>query len=113
MTEDEKRRQKADLLLEYEEAEQSVAHLREKATRIATRIEAVSRWLLNAAGNNDTFSDRVYVSTAGSELFEVPTNAQIPPAMDFSEAVKLVNEIRAGIRRVQELKQRKAALGLR
>ena len=38
MTEDEKRQQKAMLLLEHQEAEQNLAHLEEKAERLSRRI---------------------------------------------------------------------------
>lgn len=114
MTEDEKRRQKADLLLEYAEAEQNLSHLREKATRLGVRIEAVSKWLLKAGENqNDKIGDRVYVSTAGSSTFDILTDPEIPIAMNFSEASKLIEEIRAGIHKVIDLRQRKAALGLK
>jgi hypothetical protein len=113
MTEDEKRRQKADLLLEYAETEQHLAHLREKATRQSQRIEAVSQWLSKAGDSRNSGMDKVYVSSGGGAVFNVPTDPEIPIAMDFAEAAKLVEEIKAAIRKLAELAQRKAALGLR
>jgi hypothetical protein len=115
VTEDEKRRQKADLLLEYEETEQHLAHLKEKAIRTGQNVEAVSRWLLNAGEPySDKISERFYITSGGgSALVDVLTDPQVALAMDFNAAAKLVEEIRAGHRKIQELKQRKASLGLK
>jgi hypothetical protein len=43
MTDDEKRQQKAMLLLAYQEAEENLAHAQERATRIAGAIEEVGK----------------------------------------------------------------------
>jgi hypothetical protein len=115
VTQDEMRRQKADLLLEYEEAEQHLAHLQEKAIRTGQRVEAVSKWLLNAGEPyKDRISDRIYVSGGGgSTTIEVLSDPQVAIAMDFEAATKLIEEIRTSHRKIQELKQRKANLGLK
>jgi hypothetical protein len=114
VTQDEMRRQKADLLLEYEEAEQHLAHLREKAIRTGQRVEAISKWLLNAGEPyNDRIGDRFYVSGGGGSAMIEIADPQVAIAMDFDAAKKLIEEIRSAHKKIQELKQRKQSLGLK
>src|SRR6476620_6088085 len=84
------RRQKADLLLEYEEAEQHLAHLREKAIRTGQRVEAVAKWLLHAGEPyTERISDRIYISSGGGSVtIDVLSDPQIAIAMDFEDATK-------------------------
>ena len=45
MTEDQKRQQKAELLLSYQEAQDNLAHLRHKAHKMAEPFATVATWL--------------------------------------------------------------------
>jgi hypothetical protein len=116
MTEDEKRQQKAMLLLECQEAEQHLAHLQEKAKRISQNILAVSKWIenrskgYNAAGSGE--EDKVYVTEIGRYV-NIFADPEIAKAMDFEAANSLAIELNEARRRVRELSERKKALGLK
>lgn len=113
MTEDEKRQQKGMLLLEYQEAEDNLAHLEEKAKRVSKNISAVSKWLedrtrgYTPAGGGD---DKVYVD---NRYIDIQNNPEIVNAMDFEAAKSLALEIKEARRKVQELAERKKSLGVK
>jgi hypothetical protein len=82
MTEDEKRQQKAMLLLEYQEAEQHLAHLEAKAASTSRRLAVVSEWLANASKRHNDLRDQFYSSQSGGEVSVQDPQVQI--AMDFA-----------------------------
>lgn len=112
MTEDEKRQQKAMLLLEYHDAEQNLAHLEAKASSASKRLVAVATWLKSASRRHDSIHDKFYVADMGGEV-NVTEEPLIPSSMDFGATVKLIQDIRDGRKTVDELFQRKQSLGLK
>jgi len=58
MTDDEKRQQKAMLLLEYQEAEDNLAHLLEQAKRKAAAFKEVAVWLDDVAVDVKSYDPR-------------------------------------------------------
>ncbi|SRR6266496_3292568 len=113
MTEDEKRQQKAMLLLEYQEAEEHLAHLQEKAKRLSENVLAVAKWMedrshsYTTAGGSD---DKAYVN---NRYVNILNNPEIVKAMDFEVAKSLALEIKEAKRRVEELAERKKSLGVK
>lgn len=107
MTDDEKRQQKAMLLLEYQEAEGNLAHLREKASRMQEPFRDIASWL-----NSATLEFR---KTEDFQLnANVRSNAEAyRKAMNFDSAVSLMDEIQKAEKTVEELARRKSALGLK
>ena len=110
MTEDEKRQQKAMLLLEYQEAEEHLANLQEKAKRISARLLAVSKWMENCASGG-AVSDKVHVSELGGVVSV--SSPEIIDAVNFPAARSLYTELMEAQRRVRELSDRKHSLGLK
>jgi hypothetical protein len=108
MTDDEKRQQKAMLLLDFHEAERNLAHLKEKAQRKAMRVKAVADWLTQAT-QMVTAPDTVNASTGYVNIVEDP---EFEMAMNFDAISKLVRDLREAYIRVADLTKRKTALGL-
>jgi hypothetical protein len=107
MTENEKRALKAELLLRYQEAEDDLRHLREKAKAIAAKCTEVGQWL---DGLGDASSEREHRSRAA----QIRTNTDsYKTALDLDQAIQLADEIVTAERNLQELSRRKADLGLR
>lgn len=107
MTDDEKRSQKAELLLKAQETEDDLRHLREKAKSTAAKIAEVRQWL---DGVGDASSEREQRSRSAQIRGNVDHYKR---ALDLDEAIKLADEIRDTERKLQELANRKAELGLR
>jgi coenzyme F420-reducing hydrogenase alpha subunit len=106
MTPDETRNQKALLLLEYQEAEQQVADLEEKAARIAERIGAVSQWLKTISSNREIHPSDIPVWIAGAKA-DIFKDSQFAAAMNLEDARKLVQEIIEARERLSDLTRRK------
>jgi hypothetical protein len=107
MTEDEKRNQKAMLLLDYQEAEQELAHLRTKAAKLSGDMYWVREWLDHAAkGNND--------DKTRTEDGNIRANFR-----NYSETLKmeallaLVDDIHKAEGKVATLAGQKTSLGLK
>jgi hypothetical protein len=104
MTEDEKRRQKADLLLEFQEAEHELANLREKAKRFSGKLKALSEWMADCSqpslADPSYFADRRQQAIQGAEALNL-------------EALKQIDqEISSAQRKVSSLRESKTSLGL-
>lgn len=113
MTADEAREQKAMLLLDSQEAEQELAALEEKVTRVSERILAVGQWLDDAGRRNyDLNRSEVHLRDTGKKI-DVLKDQQVRQAMNFDDAVKLIDEIKVARARVEDLHKRKQALGLK
>jgi hypothetical protein len=106
MTEDDKRQQKAMLLLEHLEAKQNLAHLQTKATKLAEALGLVREWLVNASRDHTT-SDRTRLDVT---IRSNPT--QYSEALNFDSVAALVDEIRQAEDKLRELGQSKERLGL-
>ncbi len=109
MTDDEKRQQKAVLLLEYQEAEENLAHLREKAGVLARSTNEVGMWLgrtyLPVRANDQ--DDRKRDANIRANL------AQYREALNLDAAVSLMDEIGQAEQELGSLSERKKALGLK
>jgi hypothetical protein len=113
MTEDEKRQQKVMLLLEFEEAESNLASLREKAGRIGREILDVGQWLgkMSADQLPDTEFQKKE-NTRQNSLIRASLG-KYRTAMNFDEAVTLMDEIGEAEKHVDSLVLRKSALGIK
>jgi hypothetical protein len=112
MTEDEKRQQKAMLLLEYQEAEQNLAHLQEKAHLISRSLSSVSQWLAKSHDRTWNFNPSEPIYTTG-ETVKILEDPRFAVAMDFPAMKALALEIKASMDNLRSLRQRKEALGLK
>jgi hypothetical protein len=109
MTESEKRQQKAELLLEYQEAEDNLAHLREQAKSIHDRLEKLTQWMNDYCPSSYP-RQQVEVARRHAQIISDP---QIEVTLDFQKILALVKEVQEGEAKLSEMKQRKNALGLR
>lgn len=109
MTEDDKRKQKAMLLLEYQEAEESLAHLKERAYRMEETINEVRKWVSDSRsisiGYGHDESDRNQHIRGHQGEFR--------QAMNFDEILALMDEIEKQKETLGKLEQRKRDLGLK
>ena len=112
MTSDESREQKAMLLLEYQEAEQYLAELEEKALRMSYLIDAAAEWLRHFADRNkDISKSEVWVPNARKNIDA--KDAGTANALNFKTVIELSKEIAEARGRVSSLQQRKQAIGLK
>jgi hypothetical protein len=111
MTDEEKREQKALLLLEYQEAENHLAQLRERARRKAESFDIVERWLKYVAGDNTAHHYGQDSSKIGDMI--QPNLAKYKENLDLDAVFKLVAEVENAKLKVSDLGKRKAELGLR
>lgn len=106
MTEDEKRRQKADLLLECQEAEQDLRHLEERAISVSERLTQIAGWLEETArGINDG-----HVQIREDNIL---ADGNFRLAMNMDTVTLIVEQIKTARLRERNLQQRKNALGLK
>lgn len=113
MTEDEKRQQKALLLLEFQEAETNLANLREKAGRIGREVSEVGEWLARMSPEyapNMEYNKADHVKRSATILTSL---AKYRSAMNFDEAITLMGEIDQTVKSVAALALRKSELGLK
>ena len=110
MTEDEKRRQKADLLLEIEETRELIAHLNEAALAQKERIYDVSQWLEQSR----SFEHSSYVSHFKSLDEKISKSIEsYRKAMNFDSAEEIVRQLKDAAKKLSALKERKEALGMK
>lgn len=112
MTEDEKRQQKAMVLLEYQEAQENLTHLREKVRRTAATIGELCKWLTDAQALPPV--------RMGYEFPEEKRNANIRAnlgtfraAMNFEEILALMDEVKRAETLLGQIEQRKNDFGLK
>lgn len=112
MTSEEKRHQKAMLLLEHQEASEHLANLEEKAVRLAQLLELVSLWVKQGSKSYMQIEDEIGTIKLGPRI-NIATDPQITDAMDFPNALSLIKDIKAARERVKDLEARKSRLGLK
>jgi hypothetical protein len=115
MTEDEKRRQKGELLLDYQEAIDNAAALRDKVKSLISELEAVKLWLgkvANASQSGDFIGVSFYSSSHASHV-NIFGDARYAKAMDFQKVKDMTEEMTAALKRIEELARRKRELGLK
>lgn len=110
MTEDEKRQQKAMLLLDFEEAVEELKHLQERSKRVAEDIALIAEWVKRSTGS---FTGKDYDQHTASIDASVRANlAKYREVLNIDIALKSIEECNAAGDRVKELRSRKDALGL-
>ena len=112
MTDLEIKRQKADLLLEYQEAEEVIARLKEKARHRAESFARVAQWLTRAVNDNLTFDPHNSMTAPGAS-FKILEDPRYGMSMNFDEIAKLAQEIKDSTDQLRRLGERKRDLGLR
>lgn len=108
MTEDEKRRQQADLLLEFQDTEHEIAHLQEKAKRIGELIAQFGEWMKHSPTTHVFRGDQAHHGYS-----VIPSDQRIVAALNADEAFTLADELRSASARLRDLEERKRKLGLR
>jgi hypothetical protein len=109
MTTDEKRQQKAALLLEHEETRQELAHIRAKAWALSQGIKETADWLADAREMLGPASD----SSARERDEKIRDGMNSYRAMfDFAAIVALREELKVTNAKLRELAEQKKALGL-
>lgn len=99
------------LLLEFQEAQENLAHLREKAGRVGKPIEDVADWL-----NNSSPERGPNINSEPNKKRDANIRANLEAyrkAMNFDDALALIDEIKKADELVEQLKLRKAELGLK
>jgi hypothetical protein len=109
MTEDEKRQQKGLLLLEYQEAQQNLAHLKEKAYRKVEALDEVRKWIRSVQNVSTNYSPDELTRNNN-----ICTNLDtFRNAMNFDDVLLLMDEIKKANQLLETLEKRKADLGLK
>jgi hypothetical protein len=110
MTNDEVRRQKADLLLEHQEAEHELANFREKAAKLMDVYESVVHILRAVSGG-------MYVGySPEAETAETRIRANLKryrEDINLDNTLLLIEQITRANQKVKELSDRKTSLGLK
>jgi hypothetical protein len=108
MTDDEKRKQKMNLLMEHEEARQELEQLRIKAWTISQQLGEVAQ-LINESREMGSFSE-MRLLEAGKKISQ---NADTyKKAMNFEAVMALRGELAVANAKFKELTAQKKALGL-
>jgi hypothetical protein len=109
MSPDEKRTQKADVLLEYQEVEDDLNALLVRSARQGELISQFGQMLLNSPAEHIMKADQ---PQHGSRAVPIPNQMFIALA-EWEKAFEIADGIRFKRLRLQELKRQKEALGLR
>jgi len=105
MTDQEKRQQRVNLMIDLEEAQEELAHLRERALRVADGLESAARKMRENADcqpSNADFSPEQELSSKLSQRHQ--------EAMDHEQATSLIENLRMARQRVVQLNQRRSQL---
>jgi hypothetical protein len=113
MTEDEKRQQKAMLLLEFQEAESNLASLREKAGRIGRDMLEVGQWLGNMSPEQGPDTEYRKKDNEKRNAAIRASLGKHRDAMNFEVALILMDELQAAEKLRSSLALRKSELGLK
>lgn len=106
MTEDQKREQKAMILLEFQEASQELAHLLEKAARDSETIKSFASQVSIMSMDSDRGSE------AAAVVINSRLDGTLQRTMNVEELAKLAEQILAAKRTLRILSVKKANFGL-
>jgi hypothetical protein len=113
MTEEEKRQQKAMLLLEFQEAENNLASLREKAGRVGRDILEIGHWLGNMSPDRGPSVETNNIENKRRDA-QIRANLQgYRKVFDFDGALSLMDEVERAEKHLIALSLRKSELGLK
>ncbi len=104
MTETEKRQQQGMALLELKEAERNLAHLREKARRMAEQTDKMRAAVVDVTYANDS-------EIAESTLTRLASDPEIIEALDVSAGAALAQEMLDARKAIRECSERARSLG--
>lgn len=105
MTDQEKKQQRANLVIEIEDAQGEFVHLREKALSLADRLdEVVKKVRANAAyrPSNADFNPDFELANRLDQRHQT--------ALDYDTTNRLIEELRAGRKKLFSLAERKSQL---
>jgi hypothetical protein len=110
MTNDEIRRQKADLLLEHQEAEHELANLREKGLKLMENYETVIKAIKGVSTRQYASS----ISEGASAHAGIRANLEsYREVIDIDKTLAVIDQIESCSAKVRELAERKTSLGLK
>src|SRR6266849_5476530 len=117
MTGDEKRQQKATLLLEYQEAEEELAHLSEKASAWAARLKEIVLCIEHTKPKASScgvpeVEARLKVQNA-DRLKRIASELNYRQSMNLDAVLEFIEGMQVAQIKLEELLQRKQVLGLR
>ncbi len=105
MTEREKKQQRANLLIEIEDSQEELAHLREKALRIADNLDDLTKKIRGHAATNTSRAD---FSSEFDLVNRISLESQT--SLNFIEIEKLIEEMRTERKKLFNLIERKSQL---
>jgi hypothetical protein len=114
MTAEDIRRQKADLLLEYQEALDRSTALRTKLRANSQFLAGISEWInhvIRGDVESCTRSATVYSKTMGNHI-NPEEDKRFQESMNFPGLMALLDEYSGSLRRVEELRKMKVDMGL-
>jgi hypothetical protein len=114
MTDDEKRQQRAMLLLECQEAEEELAHLSEKARKVTEKLRVLISFVESARPGemkHVTYADKALVVKEKLHS-QVVGNPGFREGLSFDLLLALVGELDQATEKLTELRRQKQSLGL-
>ena len=109
LSDDETRSQKAMLLLEYQEAEDRLARLKQRAVVIGNDIQQFGQWLAEDP------TTKIYV--IGQDQYGLPVDflplRRYDQCLDFNKVINLADQLRAATAILKDLAEQKERFGLR
>ena len=105
MTDQEKREQRVNLLIDLEEAQEELAHIRERALRVADDLESAAQKMRE---NADCQPSKAAFSPEQELASKLTQRHQ--EAMYFDQAANLIEKLRTSRRRVFQLSERRKQL---
>ncbi|MEA2257383.1 MAG: hypothetical protein QOJ51_208 [Acidobacteriaceae bacterium] len=114
MTDDDKRRQKGDLLLSFQEAVDNLAAQEEELRRYRDVMTGIVDWLTGVQKQLPREGDLpTYFSRALAMHINVLADPVFKKAMDIANMQSMYDQYVSAHKRVWELRERKTALGLK
>jgi hypothetical protein len=110
VTDQEKRMQRAQLVIDCEDAARDLAHLREKSQRIMEVIHEVSEWLYEHKSKEPSPAD-FQPLTGDNREAAIRVEGKYREYMNINHCIKLTEELKSARGKLFNLKQRREALG--
>jgi hypothetical protein len=113
MTEDDKRKQKEKLILEFCGSVENMKALRHKIRTTENELAVVVEWAREARTAIDRFDPSgQFWSKILSDHVNILESPQYREAMDYKKMVELLAQFSGALRRVEELRASKLELGI-
>jgi hypothetical protein len=113
MTDDQKRRQRGEVLLSFQEAIDNVAAFRQKISDSRNCLRGIVEWMDKAVDASGKFDpeELVWSRTFARQTYILKEEC-FREAMNFEDVTKVMDQFSCSLRRVEELRASKIALGL-